>query len=383
MQYTALALVAVDSNNVPMKGVVGYITSPSLSPVSISGVTNTDGYMVFNNVPFPFSGKVQICGAAMYQEAEINVTQPSTTIRFGNFNTNPQDIILPYAVPFKKPSKFRVMNPNWKGNDCGIHLDYLPPLPGDDAPASLFVGWLYHLYTSDIRARIREDYSKQFTHIALSWIDAYDAGLSAQQFLEICQEWDNTPVTVCVFLCAKDSGMDHNVPACISFSMQFLSIAVGAVSAFCLGWEMSLFLDTQEQWELAAALGPVCLKKDGTLVYIHEQEGYMAFPLPDKDQASFWWPLQGYVHGILLQRRLNTTDQDFAYWIQDCMARLLGGFSMPPTNGIDGRMLMGVGFELNYMDQFFDGATTESGNHLGDIAIANGTDGTGNGQSVN
>lgn len=366
------AIMVFGSQGQPLQNVIGILGGV------VSPLTNIDGYAL---LPANFDSKLTTLiivadGAKTYLKV-ITLSDFTQNIYIGKVSSNPNDISLP-SLSFSKP--FQVMNPIWKGNDCGIHLDYLPKIDGGSDDQTLFVAWLYHLYAPDIRARIRVDYAKEFTHIALSWIDAFDAGLSAEEFLSICQEWDGTGVSVTAFLCAKDSGMDHNVDLCESFSLQFLNVAVGIVPAFCLFWEGSLFLTTQEQWDLASRLAPVILKQVGTLVYIHEQEGYMAFPLPDHDQASFWWPLQGMVHGILLQRRLGTTDQDFVFWIQDCMARLLGGFNMPPNNGIDGRTLMGVAFELNYMNQFFDGATTESGNSLGRLAIANGTDGSCNGQ---
>lgn len=342
-------------------------------------LTNSDGYAIFAESFAAIATFIVVVanGAKSYIQP-ISLANFNQNIYIGGKSSNPNDINLP-PLSFKQP--FQVMNPIWNGNDCGIHLDYLPPVPGGSSDASLFVGWMYDRYPKDIRDRIRVDYSKLFTHIALSWIDAFDNGETPESFLAKCEEWEDTRVQVGVFLSAKDSGFDHNVDALVNFATQFLNVAVGVIPAFVLAWEESLFLDTDEIWEAAKRLAPIILKKEGTLFYLHEQEGYMGFPKPNQDQASFWWPLQGMVHGILLQRRLNTSDQDFIFWIQDCMARLLGGFNMPPTNGIDGRMLMGVGFELNYMNQFFDGATTESGNHLGSLAIANGTDGTCNGKN--
>lgn len=372
MKY-AKAVFVFDKNGNPLPNAIAILNEVQ------SPLTNSDGYGLF---PATFEGNAWLIVIADGYKSYLKVFSfgnSDQNIFVGKVSPNANDINLP-ALSFSKP--FQVMNPIWKGNDCGIHLDYLPKIDGGSSDQTLFVGWMYDRYPTDIRARIRVDYAKQFTHIALSWIDAFDNGESPESFLLKCQEWDDVNVEVGVFLTAKESGFDHNVPALVEFATRFLNVAVGIIPAFVLAWEESLFLDTDEIWEACRLLSPIILKQQGTLFYLHEQEGYMGFPKPDQDQASFWWPLQGLVHGILLQRRLNTTDEDFAFWIQDCLARLNGGFNMPKSNGIDGRKLFGTGFELNYMDQFFNGATTDSGNRLGHIAILNGTYGSCNGELV-
>lgn len=337
----------------------------------LAGLTNGDGYLLDEANQYP-SGpavvEVFANGHYMYIQ-QCTLDGNNQNICCGS-PVSGNDVSLP-ALTFKSSSNFRAMNPYWKGNDCGIHLSYLPPIEGGSSDATLFVAWLYDRYPKDIRDRIRVDYARLFTHIALSWPDAAAWGHTPSEFLSICQEWDDTTVDVGVFLTAKGNGYDHNVSDAFMFAAEFLDVAAGIIPCFIAGWELSLWLDTQEIWQLAALVADLVFKVNiQTLLYIHLQEGYMSFPKPGEDNASFWWPLQGTVHGILLQKNLGWDDGQFANWLQDVLQRLDGLWNMPPTNGINGEHNQGVGWELNYMNQFFDGAPTSSGNHLGDIAIA-------------
>ena len=286
--------------------------------------------------------------------------------------TSDVTINLPYT-PFKTPSKpveFKPMDAFWKGNDCGIHLDYLPFVEGGSADNTLFCAWMYDRYPKEIRDRIRPDYAKKFTHIALSWPDSANWGYSPEEALAIYREWEDVKVGVEVFLTAKGCGYDHDIDGAYAFAKRFTDVAVGIIPAFVHGWEMSLFFDPYELPKFLKKMAPEMLRFEGTLVHIHLQEGYMSFPLEDHDNASFWWDIHGTCHGILLQKRLSEDDNQFTDWLHDCLARFAGEFGMPANNGINDEHIIGTAWELNYMDQFFSGATTESGNHLGDIAIA-------------
>lgn len=362
----AKAVVVFDSSGKAVQNAVAYLGSHLNQP---SPLTNPGGYALFG-----FSAGPETTWVVVVANGYLSYIQP-VTLDGSNQNicigapASGNDIQLP-PLSFKNPSKFQPMDTDWKGNDCGIHLDYLPPVMGGAPDASLFVAWMYPRYPKEIRDRIRPDYAKHFTHIALSWPDDAAWGYSASEALRVYQEWDDTPVRVGVFLTAKGNGYDHDVNGAFAFADEMISVAAGIIPCFINGWEESLFLNPDEIWSLAQLIAEAVFAiQPLTLLYIHLQEGYMSFPFPDQDNASFWWPLQGYVHGILLQKRLSENDAQFTNWLQDCLQRFDGLWNMPPTNGINGEHIQGVGWELNYMSQYWDGAPTSSGNHLGDIAI--------------
>ena len=363
----AKAVVVFNSDGVAIENAIAFIGSHLDKP---SPLTNAGGYALL-----PFSTDDEDTWIQVIADGYSNYIHP-VVLSSEDQNiccgapASGTDVQLP-PLSFRHPSSFQQMDTYWKGNDCGIHLSYLPPVEGGSSDPTLFVAWMYPRYPKEIRDRVREDYSKHFTHIALSWPDDAAWGYSPLEALKIYQEWDNTPVRVGVFLTAKGNGYDHNVDAAFEFAREMLEVAVGVIPCFIDGWEESLWLNPDEIWELASLVAAeVFAEEPLTLLYIHLQEGYMSFPFPDKDNASFWWPLQGLVHGILLQKRLSEDDSQFTNWLQDCLQRFNGGWNMPPTNGIDGECIQGVAWELNYMTQFFDGAPTSSGNHLGDVAIA-------------
>lgn len=100
-ELTAIAVVVKDPQGLPLKGVIGTLKLSTL-PQSLTFITNADGYVEANGVPFPFEGELQIGGAAVALDkaVAVSITQPNTTIRFGEAATNPQDIVLPAAIPF-------------------------------------------------------------------------------------------------------------------------------------------------------------------------------------------------------------------------------------------------------------------------------------------
>ncbi len=99
---TALAIVAATADGMPMGGVIAYLTSPS---GFLFAITNNDGYAIWPSVPMPFTGVVQLAGAAMPYGPNgngepISVNSVNVTLRVGPTGSNPQDLLLPAAVPF-------------------------------------------------------------------------------------------------------------------------------------------------------------------------------------------------------------------------------------------------------------------------------------------
>lgn len=99
-QLTALAIVTVDPSGAPLAGVIAYLRAPSLEGGFLFAITNADGYAEWS-APLPFSGQLQLAGAAQYYEQTLtNVSGQNVTLRVGASSGNPQDVKLPACVPF-------------------------------------------------------------------------------------------------------------------------------------------------------------------------------------------------------------------------------------------------------------------------------------------
>lgn len=106
---TAVAIVAATAPDTFLAGVIAYLKSPALPGGFLFAITNGDGYAVWDAVPVPFSGTLQLAGAAASYGPNGNgetVNIPAVnnvTIRVGPSPSNPQDVHLPACSPFKKP----------------------------------------------------------------------------------------------------------------------------------------------------------------------------------------------------------------------------------------------------------------------------------------
>ncbi len=105
MKLTAVALVALTDSGQPLPGVLAMLKSPDVPGGILADLTNGDGYMVFNNVPVPFSGVVKLGGAAAPYGPNgngeaVTVSGDNVTLRIGGQQDNPQDLLLPACVPF-------------------------------------------------------------------------------------------------------------------------------------------------------------------------------------------------------------------------------------------------------------------------------------------
>ena len=97
---TALAIVVATDAGSVIPGAIGTLESKSGAYQLLVGITNKDGYAVFNNVPIPFDGMVKLTGAVQYYEAPFTVTGQNVTLRVGPTPASPQDVLLPGAIPF-------------------------------------------------------------------------------------------------------------------------------------------------------------------------------------------------------------------------------------------------------------------------------------------
>ena len=102
---TAVAIVAATADGKPMGGVIAYLSAPTLPGGFLFAITNNDGYAIWGSVPTPFTGTLQLAGAAMPYGPNgngepVGVNAVNVTLRVGPTGANPQDILLPAAVPF-------------------------------------------------------------------------------------------------------------------------------------------------------------------------------------------------------------------------------------------------------------------------------------------
>lgn len=98
---TAVALVAWTADKQPLAGVIAYLQSPT---GFLFAITNTDGYAEWPSVPVPFTGVLQLAGAAQYYQQPVSMPDVvNVTIRVGDSPSNPQDVHLPACAPFKPP----------------------------------------------------------------------------------------------------------------------------------------------------------------------------------------------------------------------------------------------------------------------------------------
>jgi hypothetical protein len=245
---------------------------------------------------------------------------------------------------------------------CGIRIPGLPPVPGGAADPSLLLSWFYDRYDLGWRAAICGQWQiKDYSHVLLSWPDSRSQGATPESFLATCQELIGEGLYPCVMLTSKDFD-PADVPTLVEQLTPVLAVLVGTVPMFCIGWELSIWLSPTQVQQLIDALSPLCFAQDGTLLYVHFQEGYPSFQQPGGTVADFWNPNVGKLTGLLYQKRLAQNDAEFLDSINDCLERFNGGWGM--VKGFDF-----VALELTAMTQF-DGSCSEAeGNRIGRLAI--------------
>ncbi len=127
MSETALAIVTVTAQGKPVAGTICYLHSPSLPTGFLFAITNGDGYALWPSVPMPFSGTLQLSGAAAAYGPNgngepVTVAAPNVTLRVGPSPSNPQDLMLPACTPFKGGSALPA--PPDRATLCGIKCSF-------------------------------------------------------------------------------------------------------------------------------------------------------------------------------------------------------------------------------------------------------------------
>lgn len=180
MDMTALAIVTVTSAGAPVSGVIAYLRSPSIDGGFLFAITNPDGYAEWDNVPVPFTGVLELAGAAKWygDPANINLGYPvsvppgvNITIRCGPSPHNPQDILCPPVVPFKGGSVLPAIPT--RAQVCGVRTS-LQGLTYQTVEFGPIPAWFYARLSDDDRAAARQTHKDALdTHIPIPISEAY------------------------------------------------------------------------------------------------------------------------------------------------------------------------------------------------------------------
>jgi hypothetical protein len=264
--------------------------------------------------------------------------------------------------PFQAAPRF------WKANMCGVHVPGLELVPGGSSDASLVLSWFYDRYTQPSRRAIRSAwFTRDQTHVLLSWPDSRSVGQSPQQFAATCQELVSDGFFPCAFLSSKDHD-PADVPEILARVAMVLPLLVGLVPMFCIGWELSLWLSPTQVQELIDAISAEVLKYAGTLLYVHFQQGYFAFQQPGHDTAAFWQANVGKLTGVLHQRDLSQDKPMYQARITDCLQRFAGQFNFPTDSGF-GHPFDFVACEITAQPAFNGQMTEAEQNAWGQTAL--------------
>lgn len=365
---TALAIVTFSGPNTPVSGCICYLQSPTLPGGFLFAITNADGYALWPAVPMPFAGTLQIAGAAQFYQQPVSVNGSDVTLRCGPSPSNPQDIHMPAVVPFKKP--FQPAPRFWKGNMCGVRVPGAPPVPGGSADDSLILSWFYDRYDAAWRAQIRLAWhDRGLTHVLLSWPDSRAVGATPASFKATCQELLADGFSPCVMWCSKLYD-PTDAPGIMANVQPALDLLIGIVPLFCVGWELSLWLTPSVVQELIDAMAPQITPWGGRL-YVHFQEGYSSFQQSPGTFADFWNPNVGKLTGVLHQKVLSQTPDEYRYdsgGLNDVLIRFAGQFNCSPDSGF-GHPFDLVALEITAQPQFNGDCTESQGDALGTWAI--------------
>jgi len=268
-------------------------------------------------------------------------------------------------LPFAPAPRF------WKANMCGVRVPGVEPVAGGAADDSLVLSWFYGRYGVESRLKIRQAWkAKGYTHVLLSWPDSRAFGQSPLEFQATCDELIADGFYPCVMLSSKDVD-PADVSGILANAVPVLPLLVGRVPMFCVGWELSLWLSPTQVQQLIDAWAPQVLRQSGTRLYVHFQEGYSSFQQPDQFFADFWNLNVGKLTGVLHQKILSQTKEQYrtdSGGLVDVLERFAGGFGVSPDSGF-GHPFDLVALEITAMQQFNGLCSERLGDMLGRWAI--------------
>ncbi len=206
----------------------------------------------------------------------------------------------------------------------------------------------------------------RYPDVLLSWPDDRAFGRTPAQFLATCHELIADGFYPCPMLCSKDFD-PADVPAILAALEPVLPLLIGVVPRVCIGWELSLWLSPTQVQDLIDRLAPMFVAY-GCKVYVHFQQGYLSFPQPDHDNASFWLKQMGKLTGVLHQRSLDWDPPMYQARLVDCLQRFAGQFNMPSDSGF-GHPFDLVALEITAQTQFNGSMTEADGDAWGRVAL--------------
>lgn len=264
------------------------------------------------------------------------------------------------------------------GNFCGVRVPGLPAVPGSStAVPDLVLSWFYNRYDADWRAKMRETWrSKGYLDVVLSWPDSRATGTSPEQFVDLCRELVNDGFLPTVFLLSKEFDPHQDVPGCLANINQVLDLLLSprACSRICVGWELGIdswLLPPQVQ-EIVDYVAPKCVAAQ-VKCYVHFQQGYAHLDWgPNVTFAGYWNREIGKLTGLLHQRDLSWSAEEYQSRMNDILLRFAGGFNCSPDSGF-GHPFDLIAFEITAQPQF-NGQTSEAqGDALGRVALGSPT----------
>jgi hypothetical protein len=261
----------------------------------------------------------------------------------------------------------------WRGNMCGTRVPGLEPVPGGAADASLVLSWFYDRYTPSSRRLIREAWAaKQLSHVLLSWPDARGNGSTPEQFAACCEELLAAGFFPCVMLTSKVYDDPSDPAALVAALVPLLALLVGRVPAFCVGWELSIWLTPTQAQALVDGIAPLVHRQAETRLYVHFQEGYGHFAQPGEIFAAYWNRNVGKLTGVLHQKVLKQTPEQYHFdsgGLVDILIRFAGHDFCSPDSGF-GHPFDLVALEITATFQFAGVCTEEQGDAMGRWACA-------------
>lgn len=273
----------------------------------------------------------------------------------------------------------------WRGNLCGIRVPGLPRVVGGADDPSLVLTWLYFRYGPDDRAKIRAAYkTKGLTHVTLSWPDARAAGVSPDAYAGLAAEWSDDGCFPCHFMCSKDfDAPDVNwIMASVQQVIPTL-VRRRLMPLMSIGWELSLWLSPEQVQELINRMTAM-VDLTFTKPWCHFQQGYSSFQRDGGTFADFWNPNVGKLCGLLHQKILEQTPEQYrtdSGGIEDVLTRFAGNFYCSPDSGF-GHPFDFIAFELTAQDQYQGTCTEAQGDALGAWAMGTPAQSGPNGVTV-
>lgn len=278
---------------------------------------------------------------------------------------NSDQVVKVTLASFK--SRFKPAPRVWAGNMCGVRIPGLTPVAGGADP-SLVLSWFYDRYPAGERQQIRDNWRAQgYTHTLLSWPDSRAAGATPDSFAATCRELVGDGFYPAVMLCSKDFD-PADVDSILAGIAPVLRATVGLVPIFCVGWELSLWLTPTQVQQLTDAIHPIVHRVEGTLLFVHFQQGYPSFQQPGGTVADYWHAQVGKLNGLLYQKFIDQNDVAFLDSLSDCLQRFCGGFNMPDDSGF-GYPFIFTALEISAMTQYNDSCSEAEGDRLGRLAI--------------